>query len=61
MVALERARGEAAALRTLANAARLVEEHPALLRLRTIQAATGPGNTVVLTTDPDRLPPTAAA
>ncbi|GAA4725277.1 slipin family protein [Phytohabitans rumicis] len=50
--ALERARAEAAALRTLANAARLLEEHPALLHLRTIQAATTPGATVVLTPDP---------
>lgn len=57
---LERARGEAAALRTLANAARLMEEHPALLRLRTIQAAEVPGSTVVLTADPDRLPPLRA-
>lgn len=56
---LERARSEAAALRTLANAARLLEEHPALLRLRTIQAAEAPGSTVVLSPDPDRLPPRA--
>lgn len=53
---LERARGEAAALRALANAARLLEEHPALLHLRTIQAATRPGTTIVLTPDPGRLP-----
>jgi SPFH domain / Band 7 family len=59
--ALERARGEAAALRTLANAARLLEEHPALLHLRTIQAATTPGATIVLTPDPDRLPPARTA
>lgn len=45
---LERARGEAAALRALANAARLLEEHPALLHLRTLQAASEPGTTVVL-------------
>lgn len=50
---LERARAEAAALRTLANAARLMEEHPTLLRLRTIQAAETPGSTVVLGADPD--------
>lgn len=37
--ALERARGEQAALRSLANAARLVEEHPGLLQLRALQAA----------------------
>jgi regulator of protease activity HflC (stomatin/prohibitin superfamily) len=48
---LERARAEAATLRTLANVARLLEEHPALLRLRTIQAAGTPGATVVLSPD----------
>lgn len=37
--ALERARGETAALRSLLNAARLAEEHPALLELRALQAA----------------------
>ncbi|MEU6155372.1 SPFH domain-containing protein [Actinosynnema sp. NPDC047251] len=36
---LERARGETAALRSLLNAARLAEEHPALLQLRSLQAA----------------------
>ncbi|GAB3668034.1 slipin family protein [Actinocorallia lasiicapitis] len=45
---LERARAEAAALRTLANSARLLEEHPALLHLRTLQAATAPGTQIVL-------------
>lgn len=45
---LERARSEAAALRTLANAARLLDEHPALLRLRTLQAAEAPGTTLVV-------------
>ncbi|WP_051571172.1 slipin family protein [Cryptosporangium arvum] len=45
---LERARGEAAALRALANTARLLEEHPALLHLRTLQVAGGPGTTIVL-------------
>lgn len=44
---LERARAEAAALRSLANTARLLEEHPALLHLRTLQAA-GPGTTLVV-------------
>ncbi|MEV6239006.1 SPFH domain-containing protein [Lentzea sp. NPDC051838] len=37
--ALERARGETAALRSLLNAARLAEEHPALLELRALQSA----------------------
>jgi len=45
---LERARAEAAALRSLANTARLLEEHPALLRLRTLQVAATPGTQVVL-------------
>jgi regulator of protease activity HflC (stomatin/prohibitin superfamily) len=49
---LERARAEAASLRTLANAARVLEEHPALLHLRSIQAAAGKGSTIVLTPDP---------
>jgi regulator of protease activity HflC (stomatin/prohibitin superfamily) len=38
LAALERARGESAALRSLLNAANLVKEHPELLQLRTIQA-----------------------
>lgn len=37
---LERARGEAASLRSLANTAKLLAENPALLQLRTLQAAT---------------------
>ena len=36
---LERARGEAAALRKLANAARALEDNEALVRLKTLQAA----------------------
>ena len=36
---LERARSEAASLRSLANTAKLLDEHPALLQLRTLQAA----------------------
>jgi regulator of protease activity HflC (stomatin/prohibitin superfamily) len=46
---LERARSEAAALRSLANTARLLEEHPGLLQLRTLQAA-GQGAKLVLKT-----------
>jgi regulator of protease activity HflC (stomatin/prohibitin superfamily) len=49
--ALERARGETAALRSLANAARLVDESPALLSLRVLQAvaaAAASGGTLVL-------------
>jgi regulator of protease activity HflC (stomatin/prohibitin superfamily) len=53
-IALERARGETAALRSLANAARMVEDHPALAQLRLLQEVGGStGNTIVLGT-PDR-------
>ena len=49
LAALEKARGETAALRNLANAARMVESNPALLQLRTLQAvAAQPGSTIVL-------------
>lgn len=46
--ALERARGESAALRNLANAARLLESNPALQNLRLMQAISGAGNTLVM-------------
>jgi regulator of protease activity HflC (stomatin/prohibitin superfamily) len=49
--ALERARGEGAALRNLANAARVLEGNPALMNLRLIQsltAAQNAGNTLVV-------------
>ncbi|MFG2074119.1 slipin family protein [Nonomuraea maritima] len=46
--ALEEARAEAAALRSLANTARLLEEHPSLLRLRTLQVAADRQTTLVL-------------
>ncbi len=49
LAALERARGESAALRNLANAAKLLENNPALLHLRALQTlGEHPGNTVVL-------------
>ena len=49
LAALERARGETAALRNLANAARLAGDNPALLQLRLIQQIGGSsGNSVVL-------------
>lgn len=38
---LERARGESAALRNLANATKILENNPALLDLRVLQALTG--------------------
>ena len=56
LAALERARGETAALRNLANAARLVSDNPALMQLRLLQVVgEQSGNTVVL-----GLPHTAA-
>ena len=49
--ALERARGESASLRNLANAARVLEGNPALMNLRVLQSlasAQNAGNTLVL-------------
>jgi regulator of protease activity HflC (stomatin/prohibitin superfamily) len=47
--ALERARGETAALRGLANAGRMLEDNPGLLQLRLLQQLEGSsGNTIVL-------------
>jgi regulator of protease activity HflC (stomatin/prohibitin superfamily) len=40
LASLERARGESAALRNLANSASLFKEHPGLLQLRLVQAMT---------------------
>ena len=52
---LERARGEAAALRSLANAARLAEDNPKLLRLRLLQALeNSSGNTISLEVPSDQ-------
>lgn len=48
---LERARGESAALRNLANAARVLDDNPSLMNLRLMQsisAAQNAGNTLVL-------------
>jgi regulator of protease activity HflC (stomatin/prohibitin superfamily) len=47
--ALEKARGETAALRNLANAAKMLETHPNLMNLRLIQSlGESSGNTLVL-------------
>ncbi len=49
--ALERARGESASLRNLANAARVLEGNPALMNLRLMQSlasAQNSGSTLVL-------------
>jgi regulator of protease activity HflC (stomatin/prohibitin superfamily) len=54
LAALERARGESAALRNLANAARMLENNPGLLHLRALQAVGGTsGNTLILGTNGD--------
>jgi regulator of protease activity HflC (stomatin/prohibitin superfamily) len=45
---LERARGETATLRSLANAARMLENNPALLALKTLQTAADGKHTLVL-------------
>jgi regulator of protease activity HflC (stomatin/prohibitin superfamily) len=46
LAALEKARGETAALRNLANAAQMVQKNPALLQLRALQSSSG--NTVLM-------------
>ena len=57
LAALEKARGETAALRNLANAAQMVERNPALIQLRLLQVlAQQPGNTVVLGMPPGGTP-----
>ena len=49
LAALEKARGETAALRNLANAARTLESNPSLAQLRMVQAlCESSGNTLVL-------------
>ena len=49
LAALERARGESAALRKLANTANLLEKNPGLLQLRILQTIdNNPGNTIML-------------
>lgn len=54
---LERARGETAALRNLANAARLVERNPNMMQLRLLQMlGQSQGNTVVLGLTPQSGP-----
>jgi regulator of protease activity HflC (stomatin/prohibitin superfamily) len=49
LAALEKARGETAALRNLANAAAMIERSPSLMQLRALQVlAQQPGNTLVM-------------
>lgn len=55
--ALEKARGETAVLRNLANAARMVNANPSLLQLRLLQQLSGStGNTVILGFPPQGTP-----
>jgi regulator of protease activity HflC (stomatin/prohibitin superfamily) len=57
LASLEKARGETAALRSLANAANLVERNPSLLQLRMLhQLEATSGNTVVLGLSPTAVP-----
>lgn len=49
LAALEKARGETAALRNLANAAKMLEDNPNLMQLRLVQALGEPsGNTLIM-------------
>jgi regulator of protease activity HflC (stomatin/prohibitin superfamily) len=49
LAALEKARSERAALRNLANAAKMIESNPSLMQLRLVQALGGSsGNTLIL-------------
>jgi regulator of protease activity HflC (stomatin/prohibitin superfamily) len=57
LAALEKARGETAALRNLANAAAMIERSPSLMQLRVLQVlAQQPGNTLVLGLQPGATP-----
>jgi regulator of protease activity HflC (stomatin/prohibitin superfamily) len=57
LAALEKARGETAALRNLANAAAMIERNPSLMQLRALQVlAQQPGNTLVLGMHPGVTP-----
>lgn len=57
LAALERARGETAALRGLLNAARLASDNPALLQLRLMEhLGTSSGHTVIIGAAPGAVP-----
>lgn len=53
-VALERARGEVAATRALANGAKILEDHPLLASIRLAETAASHGGTVVIERPADR-------
>ena len=59
--ALERTRTETAVLRSLANAGRLVEEHPGLIQLRALQQIAGSTGNTLLVGMPDGASAAAAA
>lgn len=53
LAGLEKARGEAATLRKLANVSRMLEDNPALMQLRLLQSISdSSGNTIVLEVPP---------
>ena len=54
--ALERARGETAALRSLANAARMLQDNPQLVQLRMLQAMGESGGNTLVVGLPSALP-----
>jgi regulator of protease activity HflC (stomatin/prohibitin superfamily) len=61
LAALEKARGETAALRNLANAAQMIESNPSLMQLRMLQTLGGSsGNTLVLGLSPHAAFPVKA-
>ncbi len=55
-IALEKARGEQAVLRSLANSSRLFAEHPALLSARLVQALDTGAHTLVFNASSDTAP-----
>lgn len=58
LAALEKARGETAALRNLANAAKMLESNPALMQLRMLQTlGESSGNTIVVGIPSDQMLP----
>jgi regulator of protease activity HflC (stomatin/prohibitin superfamily) len=57
LAALEKARGETAALRNLANAAKMIEANPNLMQLRLVQAfGESSGNTLMMGMPPQAAP-----
>jgi len=55
--ALEKARGETAALRNLANAAKMIEDNPNLLQLRALQSLADSGNNTLVLGLPNNVLP----